>query len=348
MKLIWYLMVKFYVRTGFAFYFKKVEVTGLEHVPRDKAVLFVANHQNALIDPLLIGAYMPRQLHFLTRADVFYTPWVRFLLSTVNMLPIYRIRDGRDSLSKNEEVFEKCFRILNNRGTVLIFPEGNHNIQRRVRVLSKGFTRIVFGALKNNGDHELMIVPIGLNYTNARRYASSVRIITGEPIRANDYFTDTQKNDPASSMNGAAAALTSEVREQLKKLVTHIEDADRHDHLESCFEEEEFLDPFRVNARLEKPELLQPVKGAPRSSFNFLLPLVRANSFFPMLIWRHFQSKIKEEEFIATYRFAVGMTAFPIFYVLQALIVGSFLGSPAGWLYLVISVSSVYLLTKSK
>lgn len=347
MKLIWYLMVKLYVRTGFAFYFKKVEVIGLEHVPRDRAVLFVANHQNALIDPLLIGAYMPRQLYFLTRADVFYTPLIRALLSTVNMLPIYRIRDGRDSLSKNEEVFEKCFRILNSKGTVLIFPEGNHNIQRRVRVLSKGFTRIVFGALENYGDHELMIVPIGLNYTNARRYASSVRVITGEPIRANDYFQASQNAESPSGVNGAATALKDEVRERLKKLVTHIEDAEQHDRLEACFEEEEFLYPEKVNARLQQPELLEPLEKDRTGTFNFLLPLVRANSFFPLLIWRHFKSGIKEEEFIATYRFAVGMTAFPVFYCLQALVLGMLAGASAGWIYLAASVASVYLLTKS-
>ncbi len=347
MKLIWYLMVKLYVRTGFAFYFKKVEVTGLEHVPRDRAVLFVANHQNALIDPLLIGAYMPRQLHFLTRADVFYTPLIRALLSTVNMLPIYRIRDGRESLSKNEEVFEKCFRILNNKGTVLIFPEGNHNIQRRVRVLSKGFTRIVFGALESYGDHELMIVPIGLNYTNARRYASSVRVITGKPIRANDYLPSSRAKESPSGVNGAASALTHEVRERLKELVTHIDDAEQHDQLESCFHEEEFLDPASVNARLQNPELLKPQETIKNGSFNLLLPLVQANSFFPLLIWRYFRSGIKEEEFIATYRFAVGMTAFPVFYCLQALAVGIFFGASAGWLYLAASVASVYLLTKS-
>ena len=347
MKLLWYLMVKFYVRTGFAFYFKQVRVDGLENVPRDKAVLFVANHQNALIDPLLIGAFIPRQLHFLTRADVFYKPVVRALLSTVNMLPIYRIRDGRDSLSKNEEVFQKCYRILNKKGTVLIFPEGNHNIQRRVRVLSKGFTRIVFGALQNYGDHEIMVVPIGINYSNARRYASSVRLIVGEPIRAND-FHSTESGSESYNNNGASSALKNRVRESLKKLVTHIEDSEQHDYLESCFHEEEFLDPAAVNQKLELPHKLGAVQKAPGRSFNFLLPLVRTNSIFPLLIWKNLRSKIEEEEFIATYKFALGMTVVPVFYAIQSLAVGYFFGSMTGWIYLGLSLLIVFLLTKSR
>jgi len=142
MKKIWYLFVKLYVRLGFAFYFKKIMISGLENIPKDKAILFVANHQNALIDPILIASIMPRELNFLTRADVFNKPLIKALLSTVNMMPIYRIKDGRTGLSKNEEVFEKCHKILNNNGTILIFPEGNHNIQRRLRILSKGFINI--------------------------------------------------------------------------------------------------------------------------------------------------------------------------------------------------------------
>lgn len=347
MKSLWYLMVKYYVRTGFAFYYKQVKVLGLENVPRDKAVLFVANHQNALIDPLLIGAFIPRRLHFLTRADVFYKPYIRALLSTVNMLPIYRIRDGRESLSKNEEVFEKCYSILNRKGTVLIFPEGNHNIQRRVRVLSKGFTRIVFGALENYGDHELMVVPIGINYTNASRYASSVSLIVGEPVRANDYHA-MENQDEASNNNGASSALKNKVRENLKKIVTHIEDAENYDYIESCFYEEEFLDPLAVNEKLQRPEQLSPVDRDPERSFNFLLPLVRANSILPLLIWNYFSSKIEEEEFIATYKFALGVTVFPIFYGIQSLLIGHFFGATVGWIYLGMSFLIVYLLTKSR
>ena len=114
MKKLWYLFVKFYIRTGFAFYFKRVLVSGKENVPKGKAILFVANHQNALIDPLLIGSVSPRELNFLTRADVFNKRLVRWLLSTVNMLPIYRIKDGINSLSRNEEVFEKCYKMERN------------------------------------------------------------------------------------------------------------------------------------------------------------------------------------------------------------------------------------------
>jgi 1-acyl-sn-glycerol-3-phosphate acyltransferase len=341
MKLIWYLFVKIYVRLGFAFYFKKIHLVGIENIPKKRAILFVSNHQNALIDPLLIGAFTPRELHFLTRADIFEKPLIRALLSTVNMLPIYRMGDGMNSLQKNEKIFKECYTILGKNGTVLIFPEGNHNIKRRVRVLSKGFTRIVFGALENNPELEIDIVPIGINYTNAKKYASSVSIWFGKPIAVNPYYTENETN-------GASTDLKNTVREAMKKLVSHIENQEDHDQIVKSFREEEFLFPERVNQKLNSKKDLEPLDHKVDNAFNFLTPIVKFNSLFPLLIWKYVYPKISEQEFIATFRYTIGITFFPIFYLLQSWFVYLLLGSNYALTYLLFSFLSVFLFTKSK
>lgn len=187
-KRIWYYFVKYYMRTGFAFYFKNVRIVGAENIPDKKAILFVANHQNALLDPLLIGATNKRTLHFLTQAQVFKKSFVNRILVYINMLPVYRIRDGYDTLSKNEETFQKCYDILDRKETLLIFAEGSHSLQRRVRVLSKGFTRIAFGALEHNPTNEIDIIPIGYNYSDAKKYGSKASVYYGKPISVNHYW----------------------------------------------------------------------------------------------------------------------------------------------------------------
>lgn len=341
MKLIWYLFVKIYVRTGFAFYFKKIRLVGIKNIPKKKAILFVSNHQNALIDPLLIGAVTPRELNFLTRADIFDKPVIRALLSTVNMLPIYRMGDGMNSLHKNEKIFNKCYDILGKNGTVLIFPEGNHNIKKRVRVLSKGFTRIVFGALEKKPELEVVVVPIGINYTNAKKYASSVSIWFGKPISVNDYYDTKDKN-------GASTDLKNTVTEAMKELVTHIENHEEHDEIIKSFKEEEFLYPEIVNQKLKREKDLKPLEQEADNSFNFLTPIVKINSFFPLLVWKYVYPKIREEEFIATFRYTIGITLFPVFYVFQTWLVYLLLGSNYAFTYLICSFLSVYLFTKSK
>ena len=340
MKKIWYLFVKMYVRLGFAFYFKKILISGKENIPRNKAVLFVANHQNALVDPLLIGAVTPRELNFLTRADVFNKPLIKALLSTVNMMPIYRIKDGRDGLSKNEEVFQKCYHILNKNGTVLIFPEGNHNIQRRLRILSKGFTRIILGTLENNPDQEIVVVPIGINYTNAKKFASSVHLLYGEPIPVHDDHKD-------SALNGASSELKNEVSQAMKKLITHIENTEHHDKIAAAFKEEEFLHPSKVNEKLLGIDHEREEKMSDNQQFHLLRPFVLVNSFIPIVIWRAMYPKIVEEEFIATWRFTIGITLFPLFYLIQAGIVAHFFNDLTGYIYLAISFLIVYLFVKS-
>lgn len=325
------------MRIGFTFYFKKVKVSGTENVPKNTPLLFVANHQNALVDPLLIGAYTPRELNFLTRSDVFSTPLITALLSTVNMLPIYRIKDGINSLAKNEEVFEKCYSILNKQGTVLIFPEGNHNIKRRVRVLSKGFTRIIHGALEKKPDEDIYVLPIGINYTNAKKYGSSVHIIYGKPIKATKQNLTDQNN-----------GLKTETSNSLKKIITQIDDLEHYDEIEHSFYEEEFMDPYAVNERLQNLKLPVDKVAKKQSQFNFLTPFMKVNSFLPLLFWKSFYPKIGEEEFISTFRFTIGITLFPITYILQSFVLSYFFGSTTALIYIGFSFLIAYLFVKSK
>jgi len=329
------------MRLGFAFYFKKILISGTKNIPKNKAILFVANHQNALIDPLLIGAISPRELNFLTRADVFNKPLIKALLSTVNMMPIYRIKDGRSGLSKNEEVFQKCYKILNKNGTILIFPEGNHNIQRRLRILSKGFTRIILGTFENNPDQEIVVIPIGINYTNAKKFASSVHLVFGEPIPVHHEPTE-------NNLNEASSKLKNEVSEAMKKLITHIESSEHHDKIAAAFKEEEFLHPSKVNEKLHGIDHTHKEITTEENQFHFLRPLVMANSVIPIMVWKKLSPKIKEEEFIATWRFTIGITLFPICYMIQAGIIAYFFNGLTGYIYLALSFLIVYLYVKSK
>ena len=329
------------MRLGFAFYFKKILISGTKNIPKNKAILFVANHQNALIDPLLIGAISPRELNFLTRADVFNKPLIKALLSTVNMMPIYRIKDGRSGLSKNEEVFQKCYKILNKNGTILIFPEGNHNIQRRLRILSKGFTRIILGTFENNPDQEIVVIPIGINYTNAKKFASSVHLVFGEPIPVHHEPTE-------NNLNEASSKLKNEVSEAMKKLITHIESSEHHDKIAAAFKEEEFLHPSKVNEKLHGIDHTHKEITTEENQFHFLRPLVMANSVIPIMVWKKLSPKIKEEEFIATWRFTIGITLFPICYMIQAGIIAYFFNGLTGYIYLALSFLIVYLFVKSK
>ncbi len=341
-KRIWYYFVKYYIRTGFLFYFKNIRIVGAENIPDQKAILFVANHQNALLDPLLIGATNKRILHFLTQAQVFKKSFVNNILVYINMLPVYRIRDGYDTLSKNEETFKKCYDILDKKETLLIFAEGSHSLQRRVRVLSKGFTRIAFGAVEHNPKNEIDIIPIGYNYSDAKKYGSKASVYYGKPISVNHYWDNFDKTE-------SVIKLKKEVSDQLKTLTTHIEDKNSHDEIVKSFDNDEFLYPEKVNKKLENLDLLSPKNPKKRNKFlNPIRLLVFINSIFPIFIWKKVSPKIKEEEYISTFRFAVGIIAFPIFYLLQTGILAYLLSIQTASIYFIFSFLLVFLLVKTE
>lgn len=345
LKKVWYQLVKIYITTGLFFYHKKVIVEGKENIPKKGALLFVSNHKNALIDPLLIATTTTRNIHFLTRASAFKLKLVKWILSTVNMLPIYRMRDGKETLARNKEIFQKCYDILNKKRSLLIFPEGTHDIRRWVRPLSKGFTRITFGALEQNPNLELTIVPVGLNYAKADEFAEPVSILYGKPIAVNDFIKHGNSNTDA-------IALREEVRNCMIELTTHIEDIENEDSILEKLGNVDFLNPKDINNRLEniKDQIPNPKPEAKKSNiiWKTVYNLVKLNSLMPVLIWQAIKPKIQEVEFVSTTRFAIGITAFPLFYILQTLLVDYFFNTKIALTYLGISVVLVLFLAKSK
>lgn len=297
------------------FYFSKIKIEGSSNVPSGKPIMFLANHQNALLDALLIATHCNRSPYFLTRSDVFKTALLKVFFEFLKMIPVYRIRDGKNSLAGNSAVFERCSQLLQRGEAILIFPEGNHSLKRRVRPLSKGFTRILFLALENNPSMDIGIVPIGVNYANAAKFPDNAALYYGKEIRVQDFF---DKED----LSGSASRLKEEVYHHLKKLTTHIEE-------ESSYEEKvhtldranvDYLDPVGVNQIIEKstsPDHKKIGKGKValkkyifRGAFSIL-------NFPMMIIWSKFiKPKVSEPEFLSTTRFMFALLFYPFFYLL--------------------------------
>ena len=87
-------------------------------------LLIIANHPNSFLDAVIIGSNYNRRIHFLARGDVFTKRHHRFLLGLLNMIPVYRIREGKEFLHLNDYAFEKSVALLKKEEAVLIFIEG--------------------------------------------------------------------------------------------------------------------------------------------------------------------------------------------------------------------------------
>jgi 1-acyl-sn-glycerol-3-phosphate acyltransferase len=70
-------------------------------------VLLVVNHPDSFLDAVIIGALYPRKINYLARGDVFRNPVFGFLLRQLNMLPVFRQREGKEHLQSYFLNFEE-------------------------------------------------------------------------------------------------------------------------------------------------------------------------------------------------------------------------------------------------
>ncbi len=334
MKKLWLHSIRAYLRLGMFFYFRRIQIHNTHNVPKNKAVLFLANHQNALLDPLLIASKSGRFSYFLTRAGVFKKSFVSKILKSLQMLPVYRVRDGWNTIANNNAVFEACTQLLSNKEAVVIFPEGSHNLARRVRVLSKGFTRIVFDTLERYPDLDLQLVPIGVNYVSAKTCPDSAAIYFGEPISANSFLKSNRHNN--------VKELKIVIHEKLTELTTHIPEEHYKEDLKKLEDLNiDFLNPELVNTCIKNN--FENCNSIKKSNLNGLRRLFRTlliiNLFLPYTIWKLLvQPKIKELEFTSTFRFAVAITLVPVYLLIICLILSNLLTLNIAVSYLLVSL----------
>ncbi|MBG7611755.1 1-acyl-sn-glycerol-3-phosphate acyltransferase [Polaribacter sp. BAL334] len=338
---IWYQSVKLFLKISLHFYAQKIIIKGSKNIPKKGAVLFAVNHPNALMDPLFVTTFNPRENHFLVRADVFKKPLIRKFLSSLNLMPIFRIRDGIKQLSNNDEVFEKCFEILKKQQTLIIFPQGGHSRMRTIQPLSKGFTRIVFGALERFPELEISVIPVGITYQNSSVYPSKVCVQFGEVIDAKAIYESTI---PAK----AIVLLKEKVSTQLQKLTVHIPNDEHYTTILTKLNNAnvDFTNVDLVNNMIAE----NTIPEAKRKPFDYLKPLyylILLNSIFPYLIWKRTTKIIKEIEFVDTLKFSINVLSCLFFYSFQALIIGILLNFKTGLFYFLMSIFMIFFYTKT-
>ena len=296
---------------------------GKENIPLDKPVLFLPNHQSALMEVLLLAVDCNRKPWFLTRSDVFKKPTLKKFFNYLQMIPIYRIRDGREALKKNDAVFAQCADLFAKNEAILMFPEANHNIKRRVRPLSKGFTRILFGTLDRYPELDIQLVPVGLNYKDSTAFPDSIAINFGKPIAVKALYI---KED----MHAATNIVRDAVTDRLKKLTTHIDDEVNYETIIAQLETfgVDFLKPSQVNKAYQKLKTpTATVRDKPKSSFFgifFRFLFVTVNLPVVLGWWFWMKPKVWEPEFTGTLRFGYAFLAWPIYSMVVFAVVASF------------------------
>ncbi|MBI9032836.1 MAG: 1-acyl-sn-glycerol-3-phosphate acyltransferase [Bacteroidales bacterium] len=223
-----YFLLKSVLFFAYRIYFRKLIIHGKENIPEEGPVIFAPNHQNALMDPLAIIFTNRRQISFLARADIFKKEWLSAILSRMKIIPVYRIRDGKESLRKNDEIFELCGDVLKHNQALALFPEGSHNDRRSLLPLRKAIPRIAFKVeAKNDFELGLVVIPVGINYSHYSNFRTDLLIEYGKPISLSDYQNQFSENEEKASR-----LFMKDMSDRIKPLMIHIEDSKNHQFYE--------------------------------------------------------------------------------------------------------------------
>ncbi len=100
--------------------FFRGDVAGLENLPEEGGYIVAANHAS-LLDPPIVGQFLPRQVSFFARKTLWKPGFPSWWLNAVGTIPVDR--DGGTSL----DAIKRVLGALASGKVVIVFPEGTRS-----------------------------------------------------------------------------------------------------------------------------------------------------------------------------------------------------------------------------
>jgi 1-acyl-sn-glycerol-3-phosphate acyltransferase len=221
-------IVRFIIQGLIQLFYPRIEARGEEHVP-DGPTLFVLNHPNGLLDPLVLMQALGRHVSFLAKSTFFVNPIGRVLMQAFGALPVYRQRDvGKPGgppagvTDANQATFAGCRALLRTGRPIALFPEGTTHSNTTMLPLRTGAARIALSAeAEASWQLGLQIVPVGLWYQKKSQFRSAALVVFGQPFGLEDFKSRYQDDDHA-----AVDELTEHIDARLDTVVLQAENAE--------------------------------------------------------------------------------------------------------------------------
>lgn len=188
-------------------FFRQIEITGQENIPTTGPVILAPTHRSrwdALLIPYAVTACVTAQdLRFMVTSTECQglQGWL------VRRLGGFPVDPKRPSIT----TLRHGVSLLQQRKTLVIFPEGGIFRDGKVNPLKPGVARLSLSAESSHPGLGVKIIPISINYSQAYpQWGADVRIHIGTAINASDYISSSAKQN--------AQHLTSDLALALKKL----------------------------------------------------------------------------------------------------------------------------------
>lgn len=152
----------------------RVEKIDFDKIPRKGKLILCSNHMS-YIDPVIIGAYIPRYIYFMAKKELYNNRFLSSLVSFLNAFPVNRRTLDRRTISIS-------FNVLKDGNMLGLFPEGTRSTDGILRKGKKGMGFIAAYS-------KTSIIPIAISGANKivqkphkRIFFPKIKLIAGEVI----------------------------------------------------------------------------------------------------------------------------------------------------------------------
>lgn len=192
-------------------YFREIERLGAPPQPDTRGRVFVANHTNALIDPVVVMTDARCAISPVAKSTLWGIPGLGWLLDRAGAVPIIRRKDSPDKdASANAAVFDRIATHLAGGGNILIFPEGTSHSEPRLAPLRTGAARMLLAADERRGV-PLTFQAVGLEFDRRQEFRSRALVLWG-PVR-------TLADVPGATDEERVANVTAQMKADLEDLL---------------------------------------------------------------------------------------------------------------------------------
>lgn len=166
---MFYTVAKFFVKF-YMFFLFRVQVIGLENVPKKGAFVLCGNHISNY-DAVMVGLCCPRTIHFLAKKELYDIKWLAFLIRCLKTIPV-------DRSTTDMTAYKTSMKLLRCGEVIGIFAEGTR-VKEGEEKKAKGGAALF--ALKA----DVPIVPVAISGTYQK--FQKLYLHFGEPIQLEEY-----------------------------------------------------------------------------------------------------------------------------------------------------------------
>ena len=160
----------------------RIEVNGLENVPKDNKYIVCANHLSTLDPPLLVAIF-PRNIAFMAKKELFDIPFIRWWIDWLGAFSVDRESLGPSTVKTVKQIKDSNW-------VLGIFPQGTRGVPGEIKGVTKGFA----GLAKLTKCDVLPVGIIGSNEVKRIPFTGKIIINIGKPIHY-DSTTDEIRDE---------------------------------------------------------------------------------------------------------------------------------------------------------